>query len=108
MVASRSNGSPTGPTDGPDFSRYTRPIDRGAAGWEGPPHRGSPVPFVQHEAKDIGCSHTAIDNAVLRFCEVLGLRKFHVSDETRRKMRACRLGYLRSVAERKANSAARG
>lgn len=38
----------------------------------------------------IGCSHTAIDNMVGRLCSKLGMRKFHVSDSTREKLRAAR------------------
>lgn len=111
----------------PDFSRYSRPVDRTRVGFEGTPGRSTPVPVVWHEAfkprrslsvsdrkelaikqaalriaagleprslrelaKDIGCSHTAIDNCVRRFCERLGMRKFHVSEETRERLRAAR------------------
>ena len=46
-------------------------------------------------AREIGCAHTAIDNAVARMCDRLGLRKFKVSEETRARQRfarACQLG----------------
>lgn len=41
-------------------------------------------------AKRIGCTHTALDNAVARLCERVGMRKFHVADSTREKQRAAR------------------
>lgn len=41
-------------------------------------------------AEEIGCSHTAIDNIVHRFCERLGLRPVRVTDATRSKLRAVR------------------
>lgn len=36
--------------DHPDFSRYSHPIDRGAAGFESAPGRSTPVPLSFHEA----------------------------------------------------------
>jgi hypothetical protein len=36
-------------------------------------------------AEHIGCTHTAIDNALLRFCDALKIRKFHISDTTRQR-----------------------
>jgi hypothetical protein len=133
MVASRFASSPllaqedTPNVEAPLFDRYTRPIDRRAAGVEGGGGAATLVPLSFHEsfksrrtlssaerkelaikqaalriaagleprslrelASDIGCSHTAIDNMVARFCERLGLRKFHVSDATRQRLRAAR------------------
>lgn len=45
-------------------------------------------------AHEIGCCHTAIDNAVARMCDRLGLRKFKVSEETRERMRLARARQL--------------
>ena len=45
-------------------------------------------------AKAIGCSHTALDKAVAKVCERIGMRKFHVTDQTRMRMRAARLRQL--------------
>lgn len=47
-------------------------------------------------AREVGCTHTAMDNAVKRLCIRVGLRKFHVSDATRRKQREARLRTLNS------------
>lgn len=135
MVAQRPIHAPPtndAPEDrAPDFSRYSRPVDRRAAGFEGAPGSSTPVPLVYHEAfksrrslsradrkefaikqaalrvvaglealslrqlaRAIGCSHTAIDNAIGRLCERLGMRKFHVSDTTRDRMRAARRRHL--------------
>src|SRR5688572_31773439 len=33
-------------------------------------------------AHEIGCTHQALDQATLRLCEKLNMRKFHVSDST--------------------------
>lgn len=41
-------------------------------------------------AEEIDCGHTAIHNAVQRFCIRLGLRPVRVSDATRAKMREAR------------------
>lgn len=41
-------------------------------------------------AKEIGCSHTAIDNRLDRLCKGLGLHKFLVSEQTRSRLRAAR------------------
>jgi len=41
-------------------------------------------------AAEIGCSHTAIDNAAGRICERIGLRKHHTEDGTRQRMKAAR------------------
>lgn len=45
-------------------------------------------------ARLIGCSHQAIDKAVLVMCERIGLRKFHVPDSTRQKLKAARARQL--------------
>lgn len=50
-------------------------------------------------ARDIKCSHTAIDNAVARMCDRLGLRKFKVSEETRERMRLARARTLARGAD---------
>ena len=42
-------------------------------------------------AKEIGCSHTAIDNSIQRICERIGIRKQHISDASRARMRAARV-----------------
>jgi hypothetical protein len=140
MVASspihdRPSDAETPGNDAQDFSRYSHPIDRDAAGMEGTGGHGAPVPLAFHEAfkrprsmsaierrelqikqcalriaaglemrslrelaKEIGCSHTAIDNMVARLCERLGMRKFHVSDVTRERMRAARRRQLGQAA----------
>lgn len=41
-------------------------------------------------AAEIGCSHTAIDNAALRICERAGIRKFKTPDASRRRQRQAR------------------
>jgi hypothetical protein len=41
-------------------------------------------------ARDIGCTHQAIDNRLLKVCEALGLHKFLMTDATRSRMRAAR------------------
>lgn len=41
-------------------------------------------------AKSIDCTHTALDNAVKRLCERVGMRKYHVSDTTRQRQRDAR------------------
>lgn len=47
-------------------------------------------------AKEIGCSHQALDKALIRLCEVIGLRKYHTPDGTRDKLRSSRLRFLAS------------
>ena len=42
-------------------------------------------------AREIDCTHTALDNALLRLCDRVGMRKYHVSDTTRRKQSEARM-----------------
>jgi methylphosphotriester-DNA--protein-cysteine methyltransferase len=49
-------------------------------------------------AKEIGCSHTTIDKALLVLCDRIGMRKFHVPDSSRQKMKEARLRSLASQA----------
>lgn len=41
-------------------------------------------------AREIGCTHTAIDNCFRNICESFGLHKFVRSEETRARLRASR------------------
>ena len=50
-------------------------------------------------ARSIGCKHTAIDNALERMCERLGIRKFYVCDSTRAKQRDSRMRHLAAAAK---------
>lgn len=45
-------------------------------------------------AKSIDCTHTALDNAVKRLCDRVGMRKYHVSDTTRQRQREARRRHL--------------
>lgn len=45
-------------------------------------------------AEEIGCSHQNIDKALLRICDRVGIRKFHVSESTRAKQREARQRHL--------------
>lgn len=53
-------------------------------------------------AQDIGCSHTAIDNRLLRLCKALGIHKFLFSEETRARLSASRRRHLEKIAESRA------
>lgn len=50
-------------------------------------------------AAEIGCCHQAIDGALARMCDRLGLRKFLRSDATRARQRDARLAFLRRKGE---------
>jgi hypothetical protein len=45
---------------------------------------------LREVAIEIGCSHTAIDNALQRICDRIGIRKHVVSDDTRSRQSEAR------------------
>jgi hypothetical protein len=47
-------------------------------------------------AREIGCTHQAIDNRLLKVCSALGLHKFVMTDATRSRMRAARAAALKA------------
>ncbi len=45
-------------------------------------------------AEEIGCSHQAIDKALITICERIGIRKFMISDSRRQKLSDSRKRFL--------------